>query len=176
MNVICNQAGACPDALCPHRAPHDYTMSCSCYTHCGLAIGAAECVTVQESRPTDYQAEIAANVAARGYREGWKRGQFIARQVCKLTEEQAEASTHVRRPASNGPIWKREQEEAGESARLTFDNKDAWDDVFILDTDGLSSELADILVVLYSAAAALGVDLNEMALEKSQADIERGVR
>ena len=38
------------------------------------------------------------------------------------------------------------------------------------------AEAADMLVVLYNLADALGVDLNEMALAKSRDDVERGVR
>ena len=127
----------------------------------------------------NYQAEIAANVAARGYREGWTDEQYAARQVCKLGEELGELSTYIW--ATNGPDtqhmrrWEVKLAQLQEWARADFDLP-VWATAHIEDASAAASEAADMLVVLYNLADALGVDLNALALEKSRADVERGVR
>ena len=125
---------------------------------------------------TNYQAEIAANVAARGYREGWTDEQYAARQVCKLGEELGELVIHLRTPISL-PYWAAvAYDRIGFQAREHFDNTLAWDDASLWDHTAAAAEAADMLVVLYNLADALGVDLNALALEKSKSDVERGVR
>jgi len=133
----------------------------------------------------NYQAEIAANVAARGYREGWTDEQYAARQVCKLGEELGEAVHQLKQCYSDDPsdlapmpAWMGRLSTAQIRCREAFDNRGSyqWDRVFIRDRDALIGELTDMQVVLAVAGHALGVDLNALALEKSRADVERGVR
>jgi NTP pyrophosphatase (non-canonical NTP hydrolase) len=131
----------------------------------------------------DFQKAIAANVAARGYREGWADRQYIPRQVCKAVEELGEAVRHVSqrvdrkagRDLARPSFWQEDAGDAGDNAKDAFDSGD-WSRAKVLDPPKLAGELADVLVTLYCAADALGVDLNEIALEKSQADVGRGVR
>ena len=134
---------------------------------------------------TNYQAEIVANVDARGYRvkrDGirWTDEQYAARQVCKLGEELGELVTHVRILAgvrTYSPAWVYELGAGRSECKDAFDNEQQWKRNFLLAyPDAAASEAADMLVVLYNLADALGVDLNALALEKSKSDVERGVR
>ena len=131
-----------------------------------------------------YQQEVYDAVAARGYTEGWTDGQFVARQLCKLTEELDEATLHIHLPDSrlSWGRWLFHLSNAGISARDEFDNKDRWNDAWISDLEALRSELADLQVVLFCAAEALAratgepFDVVQKAKEKALADVERGVR
>ena len=64
---------------------------------------------------------------------------------------------------------------AGRCAREDFDRKVLWDTVAINEVP-LRSELADMLVVLFTAAQALDFDVVQAAIDKSSADVARGVR
>jgi hypothetical protein len=117
---------------------------------------------------------VAANVAARGYRDGWTAEQFVARQLCKLTEELAEGACN----ALLDPLspWLSSLSDAGVLARKAFDRPHLWVSSTIFDFDALRSELADMQVVLFAAAAALDFDVVQAAIDKSGADVARGVR
>lgn len=117
---------------------------------------------------------VAANVAARGYRDGWTAEQFVARQLCKLTEELSEALACMSDPGWHH-YWTDDAHMAGRLAREDFDRKVLWDTVEI-DADTLRAELADMQVVLFAAAAALEFDVVQSAIDKSGADVARGVR
>jgi len=134
----------------------------------------------------NYQAEIVANVDARGYRvkrDGirWTDAQYAARQVAKLTEELAELSAYIHhiQAGHGGPQcvarWELELSTAAIHAESAFDSG-TWGRAHIAHAEKAADEAADMLVVLYNLADALGVDLNALALEKSRADVERGVR
>lgn len=116
------------------------------------------------------QQTIAANVAARGYRDGWTAEQFVARQLCKLTEELAEAVYHT----DCTHTWTRDLWFAGANARKAFDGP-YWDRVGTIGP-AIQFELADMLVVLLTAAEALEFDVIQAAIDKSAADVSRGVR
>jgi len=125
---------------------------------------------------TNYQSEIAANVAARGYREGWTDEQYAARQVCKLGEELGELTWWVTWNCIR-PYWHGTAQTLRDECKIDFDETEQfWANVAINSPDQAAAEAADMLVVLYNLADALGVDLNALALEKSRADVERGVR
>ena len=126
------------------------------------------------------QTIVAANVAARGYRDGWTAEQFVARQLAKLTEELAEAAKYIT-PSSGahwGPLdsWLGLLQDAGSRARFVFDEREDWEGLIYVATDKTRSELADMQVVLFAAAAALDFDVVQAAIDKSGADIPRGVR
>lgn len=126
---------------------------------------------------TDYQSAIAEAVAERGYREGWTDEQFVCRQAAKLLEEFGEFLEYVW-PTGNrqhAGTWEDHAVIAGQLAREHFDNGD-FSKADITDREAAAEELADMLVVVYNAAEALGVDVNELALRKARGDIERGVR
>jgi NTP pyrophosphatase (non-canonical NTP hydrolase) len=117
---------------------------------------------------------VAANVAARGYMAGWTAEQFVARQLAKLTEELSEALACMRDPGWHH-YWTDDAHMAGRMAREDFDRKMLWDTVEI-DTGALRAELADMQVVLFAAAQTLEFDIAQAAIDKSGADVERGVR
>jgi NTP pyrophosphatase (non-canonical NTP hydrolase) len=120
---------------------------------------------------------VAANVAARGYRDGWTAEQFVARQLAKMTEELGESLDQIgglsRLPDLD---WLTAGYNVGMTARQLFDHKQIWGSVYLENTDLLRSELADMLVVLFAAAAALDFDVIQAAIDKSGADVARGVR
>ena len=129
------------------------------------------------------QEQVTANTEARGYRSSWTAGQFAARQVCKLAEELGELSACV--VVGTGrkrPWWDLVLQKSGREAREAFDEFDTWKHADICAVEEAKSELADILIVAFNLAAALEeitgepFDLVAAALEKSAADIERGVR
>lgn len=121
---------------------------------------------------------VAANVAARGYRDGWTAEQFVARQLAKLTEELGEAARLVT-PASyehrNLDAWLEALQDAGIAARFAFDDKSAWTGLIHISRLA-PAELADMLVVLFAAAEALDFDIVQAAIDKSSTDVARGVR
>ena len=129
----------------------------------------------------NYQAEIVANVDARGYRvkrDGirWTDAQYAARQVCKLGEEFGELTWWVTWNCIR-PYWHGTAQTLRDECKIDFDETEQfWANVAINSPDQAAAEAADMLVVLYNLADALGVDLNALALEKSRADVERGVR
>lgn len=121
---------------------------------------------------------VAANVAARGYKNGWTDEQFAARQLAKAVEELAEAANHVIGPAHFHAThyWLNDLKDAGIAARIQFDQPLHWRDIGIDDIAKLRRELADVQVVLLAAAQALDFDIIQAAIHKSGADVERGVR
>jgi hypothetical protein len=122
---------------------------------------------------------VAANVAARGYRDGWTAEQFVARQLCKLTEELGEAVRCItpESAAYQGQVgaWIGLIQDAGRCARVAFDDHASWRYLFHL-SKYTPAELADMQVVLFAAAAALDFDVVQAAIDKSSADVARGVR
>lgn len=126
---------------------------------------------------TDAQNRVARAVEARGYRDGWSDEQYAARQVAKLTEELAELSSHMRQyGADQIASWEYDLESAGRDARHQFNNQHNWNWVHIRSIDGMAEELADIVVVAFTLADIQGVDISQMAVEKAEKDIKRGVR
>ena len=120
---------------------------------------------------------VAANVAARGYRDGWTTDQFVARQVYKLTEELDEIAGNIYPPFLYQAVeWRNDLHRAGMNARKTFDSKHGWDIAGLGSRDTICSELADLVVVLLTAAEALEFDVIQAAIDKSAADVARGVR
>ena len=125
------------------------------------------------------QDDVYNAVWLRGYMDGWTDEQFLARQVVKLVEEVAESMAHL---LTMPGYFGAEVRNAGASARWLFDRNEAWEDVALRDVDGLANELADLQVVLFCAAKALGkmtgtrFDVVEAAVVKAQADVGRGVR
>jgi len=124
----------------------------------------------------NYQKEIADSVRARGYRDGWTDEQFAARQVAKLVEELGELCCYIDSNYGEMRTWEKRLIDASWYSRNEFDNSDCWGNARVVEVDKVAEELADILVVVYNLADAIGVDVNEMALEKATADIDRGVR
>lgn len=121
---------------------------------------------------------VAANVAARGYRDGWTVDEFVVRQLCKLTEELGEA---IRCMTPESAVYGRVDDwisliqDAGRCAREVFDDYEGWRYLFHL-SKYTPGELADMQVVLFAAAAALDFDVVQAAIDKSSADVARGVR
>lgn len=125
------------------------------------------------------QSIVTANVAARGYRDGWTTEQFVARQLCKLTEELDEAAHQVVsfEPQVRSILWWLDElNDSGQRARIAFDDQDKWENVTIFDPFALRSELADMMVVICAAADALESDVIQAAIDKSAVDVARGVR
>ena len=122
---------------------------------------------------------VAANVAARGYRDGWTAEQFVARQLCKMTEELAEAVRCITPESAvyqnRFDDWYGLIQDAGRCARGAFDDHESWQYLFHL-SKYTPAELADMLVVLFAAAQALDFDVVQAAIDKSSADVARGVR
>ena len=114
---------------------------------------------------------VAANVAARGYLNGWALGQLAARQIAKLTEEIAELAKAI---DADMP-WIDYLEHAGRHARLAFDDKTAWAEV-TLNVDIAEAELPDVAVPLFVLADVMRMDVGQAAIDKSVADVARGVR
>ena len=117
------------------------------------------------------QRAIYTAVAARGYREGWTKEQFITRQVCKLIEEVAELALTVTLPGRLGLVV----QVAGKAAREAFDTG-TFDNAGVMFETLTVDEAADCFVVLSCIGEELGVDLAQLALDKARADTERGVR
>lgn len=123
------------------------------------------------------QNKVAQLTIKRGYRDGWTDNQFAARQVAKLIEEVAELADDF--DFQHPDIyWKIQR--AGEMARRAFDNKSIWSDSGVL--GHAIDELADILVVVFNLADAIGkirgkeVNIIQMAIDKASSDVKRGVR
>lgn len=114
---------------------------------------------------------VAGNVAARGYLNGWTAEQLAARQIAKLTEELAELAGAI---DADMP-WIAFLEHAGRRARLAFDDASAWDDVTLVHNVA-EDELPDVVVPLLVLANLLDMDAGQAAIDKSAADVARGVR
>ena len=123
------------------------------------------------------QTIVAANVAARGYADGWTAEQFVARQLAKLTEELGESLDQIDGlDAWADENWLTVGYDAGRAARAQFDVREAWGGVYLPNPDALRAELADMQVVLFAAAQALDFNIAQAAIDKSAADVARGVR
>ena len=127
------------------------------------------------------QARVAAAVARRGYRRGWTPVAFFARQVVKLQEELGEV---VEAMAWRMPIHAAARIlAAADVARLEFRIGHDWprEDPPREVLEKLREELADLQVVVYNMATALGemlgedVDSGREAAAKAERDVERGV-
>ena len=122
---------------------------------------------------------VAANVAARGYRDVWTAEQFVARQLAKMTEELSEAIRCMTPESAvyQGRVddWIGLIQDAGRCAREVFDDHESWRYLFHL-SEYTPAELADLQVVLFAAAAALDFDVVQAAIDKSAVDVPRGVR
>lgn len=123
------------------------------------------------------QAAITANVTERGY--GYAGGAtdgYIAKQVLKSVEELCEAAQLL--SAENlPPRWIILAEMLGDDARDAFDRFGTQPDTYtITDEEHLIAELADAVIPLLVAAETIGIDLLTVALDKSRADVARGVR
>lgn len=134
------------------------------------------------------QEQVAKNTADRGYRDGWTAEQFAARQVAKLTEELGELARYI----AFGGLGSHSLAQrmtlhvdiigTGDQARWNFDDQDGWSICELGDMNIAKSELADIQVVVFNLAHALAeitgepFDVVQAAVEKSAADVERGVR
>lgn len=125
------------------------------------------------------QQAVAANVAQRGYRDGWTDEQFAARQVAKLIEEAAELAETVHTytiPRGLSRWWKSTMHEAGKLSRTIFDGDVMFWDRISLDTNRAKAELTDVVVAALTLAQALGFDVCQAAVEKSAVDVARGKR
>lgn len=137
---------------------------------------------------SEYQSRIAAAVEARGYRKGWTDEQFAARQICKLVEELGELASAIslRRTGSiawHG--WLEALKRASVAARAAFDfpppdKKDpysnSWGHIDTVDHEVIKQELPDLIVIISVLAQLVGLNVLDAALDKSEKDIERGVR
>lgn len=128
------------------------------------------------------QNQVAANTAARGYRKQWTARQFAARQVAKLQEKLGELARHVHVGTGHvTPWWNLDIVYAARMCREAFDGFDVWKHADIVSIDKAKSKLAGIQVVVFDLAQALGeingepFDVTQAAVDKSAADIERGM-
>lgn len=158
MTLFCN---ACSKDR-PHQRTPEHRYQCTV------------CYQLHSPRPWTPQEQVAANVAARGYRDGWTDEQFIGRQVAKLFEEGGELVKLIETGRALEPRWVAYARAAGRLCRIAFDEND-WRHVTI-DKEKAKAELADIAVVVLTMADALGFDVCRAAVEKSAADVERGKR
>lgn len=132
----------------------------------------------------DAQDEVAAAVTERGYRAGWTAGQFAARQIAKLQEELGELAELTATDAFYlKPWWLPHVREAARKCKWAFDSAEHWwKHAIIADVERAKEELADLQVVIFCLADALGeisgepYDVVQAAVEKAQEDVERGVR
>lgn len=109
----------------------------------------------------------------------WTKEQLASRQVAKLVEELDELANQIGVADLHYDFWAFELEKAAISATRHFNDSDEWGqfaNTVIFDEDKAAIELADIQVVVFTLADALGVDVAQLAVDKAQRDIERGVR
>jgi hypothetical protein len=142
---------------------------------------------VERKGRASVQQQVAAAVAARGYRKGWTTEQFAARQVAKLMEELGELaemfflSTKCNREGNNLDNL---IDGAATFAGERFDDPDDWAEARPIQGTirFAKKELADIQVIVFTLAQALSeiegdpLDSAQAALAKAAADIGRGVR
>lgn len=131
-------------------------------------------VIADDDASTFAQQRVAANVAARGYQDGWSDEEMAARQVPKIIEEAAELADTVRYGYVI-PWWVSASANAGRECREAFDEHDIWHKATI-DKEKAKAELTDIAIAALTMAQALGFDLVQAAIEKAAADVERGKR
>jgi len=120
------------------------------------------------------------NIVARKYTDGYTPDVLLVRQLVKAVEELAEALSHCRTAVqyTNLNTFIDEMDRVGQRARSLFDNRMVWSLVRL--TPGqraaLPEEIADVAIPLDVAAVVLGMDMSAAKLEKSAADVKRGVR
>lgn len=115
-------------------------------------------------------------VADRGYLNGPTQV-LIARQICKLVEELAEAAEQIKWPIGlEYVLFSERLSDAGKHARLLFDSPNFWAGAQVIDGPKLESELTDMQVVLHVAAGLSGFDVAGSAPIKAEADVVRGKR
>jgi len=125
---------------------------------------------------------VAGAVRERGYYQKpdgtyWTREQLAARQVAKLTEELGELTEHIWACGQRqGPAyWEEALHIASTRAKRSFDRGN-WEHAEVTDHEAAVSELADLQVVLFTLADALGVDVVDLAMQKARGDVARGVQ
>lgn len=131
----------------------------------------------------NHQKRVYQAVEERGYRRGWDTGQFAARQVLKLGEELSELAAHFFFPRTDFYSANQEFDKTGWLCKKIFDRGERLLGIRGANKEELiKSELADMQVIIFCLAEVLkqmtGEDFSviDAALEKSQADIKRGVR
>jgi NTP pyrophosphatase (non-canonical NTP hydrolase) len=140
---------------------------------------------------TNYQKEVSDNIKKRGYYEGHEPVPLLARHIAKMTEELSELGDAVL--MANDKCESVESFEDAlmnvlDCARYAFDYGD-WSNAELVssiddpgDVLSLETELADVVVVALSMAEIIrqnfdsDFDVLQWALQKSQADIARGIR
>jgi len=121
-------------------------------------------------------------VKQRGYIDGYTPQQLAARQAAKIIEEAAELlstmSPHFESAPDLTDEWfylRAQTLAAAKTARALFDRND-WNRADVVVMEDAPSEAADCAVVLFTLAETLGIDLAQMAAEKAESDVKRGVR
>lgn len=137
----------------------------------------------------NFQKQISENIRARGYYEGYKPVPLMARHVAKLAEELGELGDEFYMGACGTLLedFESNLRHTKIYAKLVFDNSDWQSSSFLIDPNEketvskIKKELADCLVVIMSMAQIVSdnfgeFDVLQAALDKSERDIERGVR
>ena len=127
------------------------------------------------------QEKIYNAVVARGYHEGLSEQEFAAKQVAKMQEELGELAQFVTvNLADEEPWWVIEISDIANKCRKIFDCC-SWRDVSF-SAQHAELELADVAVVVLLLAGTISritgqpFDVVQAAVEKAEADVERGVR
>lgn len=107
-------------------------------------------------------------VKRRGFVEGWEPEEFVVRSVAKLGEELGELGEAV----GMGEL-KEHFERLRLNCERALEVPDRWRGDFILDRQQAIAELADVQVLVFCIAQALGVDVETEAFNKAVADIHR---
>lgn len=122
-----------------------------------------------------WQKEISDSVKARGYVQGdMTQSQYAFNQFLKSIEELAEVGSCF---GTNGDTYIviRELNNAAHYAKHYFNSPERMGKV-TLHAPTCGSELADVLITLVMAADVLGIDLQQMAIDKARGDVVRGIR
>lgn len=123
------------------------------------------------------QKQVSDNIITRGYREGYSLNTFAGRQFIKLVEEIGELLQSI---LGLEKYFYQVVKLAGDQAHWLFDMPATGLSILLL--EAAKRELADVQVVIFSMAQAIAeiegkpFDVGQAALEKSQKDIERGIR
>jgi len=128
------------------------------------------------------QEKIYNAVVARGYHEGLSEQEFAAKQVAKLGEEFGELAELVRTVEGYYSWWSVSVSSGVMDCRTAFDTRHEWRGMRIRNLENAKAELADVAVVVLLLAGTISritgqpFDVVQAAVEKAEADIERGVR
>lgn len=110
------------------------------------------------------QRDVLGAVTARGCREGWLDGPFIARQMAKAVEEMGELATLFDFGAGNW-TWMREIRAAGREAREALEGSLwGWVDATVI--GDLEDEVTDVMIPLLCIAEVEGFDALEVVRRK----------